>query len=196
MRDAREDAAGVRRLVLVDPVGATGEWLAGLHASELARLAARGDADAHAALAAHDPAALAEPDPERHAAYARAFYPAWFADGDLARLFVLPRSASVTGAAVAARLRREGYDWAERLRALRAPTIVLHGEDDVLDVSFARDTAARLGAAAPVRLAVLDGSGHMPFWEAPESFFAAVQSFLDLPTLDHDTPAHDGRPSR
>lgn len=187
MLAAAEDAAGdapvIRRLVLADAVGLTGEWLPGLHARALAHLAARGSARAHAALAAFDPAALADPDPARHAEYARAFYPAWFADDAMAALFTPPRAASVTGATVAARLRRDGYDWRPRWRGAHPPTLVLHGAEDVLDAAVARDTAAWLAALAPVRLALLPGAGHMPFWEAAEAFVAAVQSFLDPPIL-------------
>lgn len=188
MLAAAEDPAGVRRLVLVDPVGTTGDWLPGLHARALAHLAARGDAGAHAALAALDPGALAEPLPEAHAAYARAFYPAWFADGELARLFVPPRAASVTGTTIAARLRRDGYNWRSALGALRAPTLVVHGGADVLDVAVARATRATLGEHVPVRLTVLQGAGHMPFWETPAPFFAAVESWLDTPILGQQPP--------
>jgi proline iminopeptidase len=188
MLAAAEDAAGddpvVRRLVLVDAVGLTGDWLPALHARALARLAGRGNASAHAALAAVDPAALAEPDPVRHAEYARAFYPAWFASDAVAALFTPPRAASVTGTAVAARLRRDGYDWRARWRGVHPPTLVLHGAEDVLDASVARDTAAWLARLAPVRLALLPGGGHMPFWEAAPEFFAAVESFLVRPILD------------
>jgi pimeloyl-ACP methyl ester carboxylesterase len=196
MRAAAEDPAGVRRLVLVDPVGVTGDWLPGLHARGLAHLARLGAHAAHDALAAHDPATLADPDPDRHAEYARAFYPAWFADPALAGLIVPPpRATSATGAAVAARLRREGYDWREPLRALRAPTLVLHGEEDVLPADVTRATAAWLGQAAPVALTLLDGAGHMPFWEAPTPVFAAVESFLTAPILPTDPPPHDRPPA-
>jgi proline iminopeptidase len=168
------DQGGVRRLVLVDAVGVTGEWLPALHAAALGRL----EGPARDALAALDPAALAEPDPAVHGAYARAYYPAWFADQTLPRMFAPPRTASVTGAAVAARLRREGYDWREPLRALRVPTLVLHGEDDLLPIAEAERTARHLADARVVRIA---GSGHMPFWEAPDRFFPLVEQFLTSP---------------
>jgi proline iminopeptidase len=166
---------GVRRLVLVDPVGVTGEWLPGLHAAAVERLRAQDPAAADR-LARLDPAALVEPDPARHADYARSFYPAWFADPTLAPLLPPPHAPSPTGAAVAARLRREGYDWRDPLRALSAPSLVLHGERDVLPAAQARRTVAHLPHA---RLAVLADAGHMPFWEAPDRFFPLVSAFLD-----------------
>lgn len=174
MLAAAQDPVGVRRLVLADPVGVTGDWLAGLHAAALAHLAASDPAAAER-LAAHDPALLATPDPALHAAYAHAFYPAWFADPTLAALLPAPRASSPTGAAVAARLRRDGYDWREPLGALRVPSLVIHGERDVLSADEARRTATHLPDA---RLHLLADAGHMPFWEAPDRFFPLVATFL------------------
>jgi proline iminopeptidase len=122
-----------------------------------------------------DVTALETPDPQVHSAYARAMYPAWFADRDLASMFSPPRSTSVTGAAVAAGIRREGYDWRPLLRGLRVPTIVIHGDADLLPVALAEETAGTIEGA---RLLLLAGSGHMPFWEAPTHFFSAVDAFL------------------
>lgn len=166
---------GVRRLVLVDAVGVTGDWLPGLHAAGLERLGAQDPAAADR-LAAFDPDVLADPHPATHADYTMAFYPAWFADPTLAPLIPTTRALSPTGAAVVARLRREGYDWRDALRALSAPSLVLHGERDVLPAAQARRTVAQLPGS---RLAVLADAGHMPFWEAPDRFFPLVASFLD-----------------
>ncbi|GLC26759.1 alpha/beta fold hydrolase [Roseisolibacter agri] len=166
---------GVRRLVLVDAVGVTGDWLPGLHAAGLERLGAQ-DPEAADRLAAFDPDVLGDPDPETHADYTMAFYPAWFADPTLAPLIPTTRALSPTGAAVVARLRREGYDWRDALRALSAPSLVLHGERDVLPAAQARRTVAQLPGS---RLIVLADAGHMPFWEAPDRFFPLVASFLD-----------------
>jgi proline iminopeptidase len=171
MLAAEVDRNGVRRLVLADAVGVTSAWIGGLVPAALPRL----DAAERAVLERIDLAALQTPDPQVHSAYARAMYPAWFADRDLASLFSPPRSTSVTGAAVAARIRREGYDWGPLLRGLPVPTIVIHGEADLLPVSLAEETAGTLGNA---RLLLLSGAGHMPFWEAPEHFFGAVDDFL------------------
>lgn len=182
LRAAAQDAGGVRRLVLVDAVGVTSAWLPPLHGAGVARLRARGQHAAADRLAALDPARLHAPDPEHHADYAQAFFPAWFADADFAARAVPPRAHSVTGAHVAARLRRDGYDWIAALGALRAPTLVLHGSDDVLPIAEAERTARLLGGlGVPVTLQMLDGAGHNPFWEAPAAFFAAVESFLVRP---------------
>ena len=171
MLAAERDRAAVRRLVLVDAVGVTSAWIPELVPSALPRL----DATERAVLERIDMAALEIPDPRIHSAYARAMYPAWFADRDLAALFSPPRSTSVTGAAVAARIRREGYDWRPLLRGLPVPTIVIQGEADLLPVTLAEETAGTIGNA---RLLLLPGAGHMPFWEAPEHFFGAVDAFL------------------
>ena len=171
MLAAERDRTAVRRLVLVDAVGVTSRWIPKLVPAALPRL----DAAERAVLERIDTAALQSPDPQIHSAYARAMYPAWFADRDLAALFSPPRSASVTGAAVAARIRRDGYDWRPLLRGLPVPTIVIHGDADLLPVALAEETAGTIGNA---RLLVLAGAGHMPFWEAPGHFFSAVDAFL------------------
>ncbi|MCO4099113.1 alpha/beta fold hydrolase [Gemmatimonas sp.] len=169
--DVARDPHAVRRLVLVNAVGVSGEWLPPLHDAALARLTG----DARAPLAAIDPATLHVPDVAQHADYAQAYFPAWFADQEFARSVRPPRGDSVTGAHVAARLRRDGYDWRDRLRDLIVPTLVVHGAADILPLSEAARTTECLTHA---RLVPIDGVGHNPFWEAPDAFFAAVQAFL------------------
>ena len=184
MLAAERDRDGVRRLVLVDAVGTTSSWLPALHGHALERL----DAGDRAVLQHIDPASLLDGDPSVHSAYSRAMYPAWFADRELAAMFSPPRSDSRTGAAVAARLRGEGYDWRQLIRAVRAPTLVIHGERDLIPTEIARETASIVPDA---RLVLVPGAGHMPFWEAPREFFALVDEFLGSGT----TPvAHQQRP--
>lgn len=165
----------VRRLVLANAVGVTSAWLPPLHEIALARLSG----ETRAALASLDPAALVEPDIDRHAAYARAFYPAWFADRAFGRQVTPPLGTSVTGAVVAARLRRDGYDWSDTVRGVRARTLVLHGTDDAIPVRTALDTADHLGRVTTVATALIADAGHMPFLEQPARFFAQVEAFLD-----------------
>lgn len=169
---AEQDREGVRKLVLVDAVGPRSEsWLPHLHDAALARLAA----PQRAVLQHIDPVTLLTGEPAAHSAYARAIYPAWFADPEMAQLFVPPRSESRTGAAVAARLRREGYDWTALVRAVQVEALVLHGADDLLPTSVARELVALLPNA---RLSIIPQAGHMPFWEQPEAFFGRVEQFL------------------
>ena len=175
MLAAAGDTSGVRRLVLASAVGPTSEWVASLHQNALDSLSGA----ARATLAALDPTALHRDDAEVHAAYSRALYPAYFADHELGRMFAPPRALSATGAAVAARLRRHGYDWRSAIRGIRAQTLLLHGLNDILPASLAADTAALIPGAQQQMIA---DAGHMPFWEQPAEFFAAAECFLSAPT--------------
>ena len=124
---------------------------------------------------AFDPDALHVDDIVTHAEYTSALYPAWFADREFGAIFSSPRANSPTGAAVAARLRREGYDWTDRIKLIRTPTLVIHGEEDLLDVSVAGQLASLIWGA---ELSLIPDAGHMPFWEAPNEFFVRVERFL------------------
>ena len=171
MLAASADPAGARRLVLVDAVGPTSDWIAPLRRAVLHRLTgAQRDA-----VAAIPEEALYSPDPAVHSRYARAVYPAWFADRDMSNRFTPPEALSETGSVVLARLRYQGYDWRPRLRALSVPTFVVHGEEDVLPPTVALEISNSLPSA---RCCVVPSSGHMPFWEAPERFFSLIESFL------------------
>ncbi|MDB4892580.1 MAG: putative hydrolase [Gemmatimonadetes bacterium] len=165
------DLAGTRRLVTLNAVGPTSAWMEELHANALSRL----DGENRATAVRLAAGAVRQPDPAAQAEYARAVYPAWFADSSFATYFTPPEAASPTGAAVLARLRREGYDWLEQLRALSTHALVIHGERDALPVMVATELAALLPRA---RLTLISDAGHMPFWEAPERLFPVVSDFL------------------
>lgn len=171
MLASANDAAAVRRLVLVDAVGPTSDWMAPLREAVLARL----HGAEREAVARVSEEMLGEPDAVVHSDYSRAVYPAWFADAEMAKRFTPPSATSQTGAVVLARLRREGYDWRARLRALSIETLVLHGELDPLPRTLSSENSYILPHAHHV---VVPSSGHMPFWEAPERFFSLVESFL------------------
>jgi len=174
MLAAAADESGVRRMVLVDPVWPTSGWMPILRQNVLARLSG----EQREAVARIPEDALWNPDPELHSTYSRAVYPAWFADDELAARFTPPHAISATGAAVLARLRRDGYDWRDRFRSLSTPTLVIHGEQDplpFLPLANAPDTSYIL---REFQLVVVPSSGHMPFWEAPQRFFSAIASFL------------------
>ncbi len=168
------DPAGTRRIVTFDAVGPTSGWLEGLHDRALAHLAARGQSVEHAALAALDPIALHVEDPERHAAYSRALYPAWFHDAT-AMLAPPPLALSAAGAAVAASLRRDGYDWSPTLAGGRARALLVHGAQDAVPLAEAHAHAAlRPG----IEVLAVPNAGHMPFFEQPALSFDAALGFL------------------
>ena len=171
MLAAARDPLGVRRLVLVDAVGSSGEWIGGLHASAPARLSGV----EHAILEALDPRLLHDDNPEMHAGYSRAIYPARFVDQELGRAFGPPCETSVTGAATAARWRREGYDWRTEIRAVAATTLLVNGDGDLLPADFARATASLIPRAD---VAVITAAGHMRYWEQSADFFRTVHAFL------------------
>ncbi len=168
------DAEGTRRVALIDPVGATGAWRDSL----IARARERLSPGERAMLERFDRDTLARPDPGIHSAFARALFPAWFGDRRLAELVPLPRSVSETGAAISARLWRDGYDWSALLRAVQAPSVVVHGELDLLPRSIAAEVASLMRRAT---LAPIAGAGHMPFLEQPEPFFELLEAFLEPP---------------
>jgi proline iminopeptidase len=172
---AERDQAGTRAVVLVCPVGITSRWMPVVEEAALERLSPA----ERAILERYPASALGDDDPGIHSSHSRALYPAWFADRSLAELFTPPRATSVTGAAVAARLRREGYDWTLLLSALRIPTLVIQTERDLLPSWAGRELAEVVPQA---KLVTLPESGHMPFWEAPERLFALVESFLTAPS--------------
>jgi pimeloyl-ACP methyl ester carboxylesterase len=59
-----------------------------------------------------------------------------------------------------------GHDVQDRLGEIAAPTLVIHGdEDQMLDVANGRLIASRIPGA---RLEVLEGVGHMFWWERPQ----------------------------
>ena len=168
---AAQDLDGVGRVVTASAVGPTSEWMPELRRAALARLAG----EAREAVERLTDEMLGSDDPALQEAWSRAIYPSWFAEPSLARHFAPPSVRSITGAAVAARLRREGYDWREPLRALRRPVLVIHGADDALPVAAAHALRATLPDAHVV---VLPRAGHMPFWESPASFFRSIETFL------------------
>src|SRR6476661_10011502 len=180
MLGAVGDPAGTRCLVTIDSVGPTSAWMPDLQVNAVARA----NPENRDILERTYPL-LGTADPEIHSAQSRAAYPSWFADPAFGSYFTPPASTSVTGATIAAHLRREGYDFRETLRALSAATLVLHGERDALPAAVALELSRLLPRA---RLALLPDAGHMPFWEAPERFFTLVGEFLDAPSTGPPRP--------
>jgi 3-oxoadipate enol-lactonase len=71
------------------------------------------------------------------------------------------------------------FDAFDRVREIQAETLVVHGmEDAVVDPRNARLLAERIPRA---RLELLEGCGHLPFWEQPEHLCGLVSDFLTAP---------------
>ena len=67
--------------------------------------------------------------------------------------------------------------YTERLRAVRAPTLVVTGDNDYfIPASFSRKIADAVPGA---RYHEIPGGGHIPFIEKPEAAAAAIAAFLD-----------------
>ncbi|HEY6762216.1 MAG TPA: alpha/beta hydrolase [Baekduia sp.] len=72
-----------------------------------------------------------------------------------------------------------GHDTSARLPSLKLPTLVIHGdEDQMLPVANGRMIAALIPDA---RLEVLDGVGHMFWWERPERSAELLRSHALAP---------------
>jgi len=70
-----------------------------------------------------------------------------------------------------------GFDSYPRLGEIKAPTMVIHGDDDAI-VPFANADVLSKGIAG-ARLHVLKGVGHMFFWEAPQETAKVATEFFN-----------------
>lgn len=66
-------------------------------------------------------------------------------------------------------------DLRPKLRSLRVPTLIVHGEYDVVPVSVAEDIQQSIPQS---KLVVIKNSDHFPYIDQPKQFFAAVNDFL------------------
>ena len=71
--------------------------------------------------------------------------------------------------------RSSEYDLFPKLARLRVPTLVIHGERDLIPVECARHIAETVPGA---RLVVLGEAGHFSYIDAPDAVRAAVVDFL------------------
>lgn len=69
----------------------------------------------------------------------------------------------------------ESLDAIGRTAAVKAPTLVVHGELEPIPVEFSRFLAETIPSG---RLEVIEGANHFTYLEDPEPFFAAVGEFL------------------
>ena len=78
----------------------------------------------------------------------------------------------------------DDYDLLTRLQRVRVPTLIIHGDADLIPVEVARHIAE---AIPDTRLEVLDDCGHFAYLDQPERTEDAITGFLTTAT----TPAVD-----
>jgi len=67
------------------------------------------------------------------------------------------------------------YDWRPAMRHVTAPTLIIHGDREVIPMEYAREWAATMPVG---RLLIMRGVGHFLYVEDPARFFSAVDAFL------------------
>ena len=73
----------------------------------------------------------------------------------------------------------DDYDLLTRLQHARVPTLVIHGDTDLIPVELARHIAEAIPDA---RLEVLDDCGHFAYLDQPERTEDAITGFLTTAT--------------
>jgi pimeloyl-ACP methyl ester carboxylesterase len=68
------------------------------------------------------------------------------------------------------------WDWRPELRDLEPDTLVVQGREDPMPLESAREWTVNVRDA---QLLVIEDSGHFPFVEQPDNFFAAADEFLN-----------------
>ncbi len=68
------------------------------------------------------------------------------------------------------------WDWRKRVTSIKTPTLVIHGEEDLIPLESSLEWAEAIPQA---RLLTIACSGHFPHLEAPDIYFSAVEKFLD-----------------
>lgn len=169
----------VGRLLIVDPITATRSQLA----QAFQNLNSRRDSATQHRMEQLRAARLANPG---DAAACRAYYEVWFypaftdsavmhrTRGDFCAGTPESRTNKIKSVDRYTAASLGDWDWRPTLSAVTAPTLVIHGADDFIPIESARDWAAMPNG----RLLVLVGSGHFPYLEVPERFFAAAEAFL------------------
>jgi proline iminopeptidase len=67
------------------------------------------------------------------------------------------------------------YDWRAVAASVQAPTLVIHGSEDLIPLESSAEWAKTIPGA---KLETIEGSGHYPHLERPDAFFPGVDRFL------------------
>ena len=67
------------------------------------------------------------------------------------------------------------YNLLSELKAIKCPTLIIHGNEDVMPLISSEHIHEAIRSSELVRI---EDCGHFPFVEKPEAFFKAIDSFL------------------
>lgn len=67
------------------------------------------------------------------------------------------------------------WDWIAELAAVRAPTLIIHGEEDAIPMAMVAEWATAMPEARLIRLRE---TAHFPHAERPQRVFAEIETFL------------------
>ena len=67
------------------------------------------------------------------------------------------------------------YDLTPKLKQLKVPTLIVHGEFDIIPISIAKDLQQSIPKS---KLVVIKDCDHFPYIDQPKKFFAAINEFL------------------
>lgn len=67
------------------------------------------------------------------------------------------------------------WDWTAELAVVRAPTLIIHGEEDAIPMAMVAEWATAMPAARLIRL---PETAHFPHAERPRRVFAEIEKFL------------------
>ena len=87
-------------------------------------------------------------------------------------------SANRTANRILARLPREDFDLFPQLERLRVPSLVIHGDHDLIPLELARHIATAIPDA---RLEIVAECGHFAYLEQPEVVRLAIVRLMSTP---------------
>jgi len=74
-----------------------------------------------------------------------------------------------------------GYDFRDKLKRLRMPVLVIHGEKDIIPLKYAQE----IHDLIPHSKLVVTRKGHQPYIEDPETYFQSISEFLQSSSDEH-----------
>jgi len=70
----------------------------------------------------------------------------------------------------------DNYDIRDQLSIIKSPTLIIHGDSDVIPVKYAEEIHNRLENSD---LVILEQCGHFPYIEVQDRFFRLISNFMD-----------------